>query len=215
MTLLAVNDVLRIVVYTKFNPQPQYGLNIHYYKITAVVGAPDETTVAGPYYTFIQPYYCAVMSAQAQIDGVTVQRFMPPLPMLEPTPSAGFANTGLIAGDPLPPDKAGIITWKTGKAGKKYRGRSYVPFPGEADNGVDGLPTAGYVTALTTLANKLMSLTAIGSVGNTVSMTKCIVHGRVPGSPNDLVTYNQPRSKWADQHRRGDYGRPNFGGPFS
>lgn len=217
MATILVNDIIRVVDYMKLPAASQAGLNIHYYKADTVVGAPTTLQVANGLATQRGPLYAACLSAQAQYDGCTAQRFMGPLPLEEPVPSnLGFPDGGVVAGDALPSNIAGIISWKTGKAGRKYRGRSYIPFPGEASNAVAGLPEAAYLTQLANLGNKLQTPALIDDgAGNTVQLKKVIVHGRAPGSAYDLVTTKIVRGLWAQQHRRGDYGRTNTGGPFA
>lgn len=51
MATLAVNDIIRVVMYTKFNPQPQDGLMIHYFKVTAITGAPTTTGFANNFFS--------------------------------------------------------------------------------------------------------------------------------------------------------------------
>jgi hypothetical protein len=216
MATIVANDILRVVDYMKCTAQPQQGLNIHYYKATAVAGLPTTFQAAVALATQRKNKYANCMNVGAEYDGCSCQRFMGPLPLEEPQFSTlGFPQTGTVTGDLLPPDKSGIISWKTGKAGRKYRGRSYIPFPGEASNNVNGLPETAYVTSLTALLGALMTPTLIDDgMGNTVQLAKVIYHGRVVSSPYDLVTTGIAKDLWAVQHRRGDYGRPNVGGPF-
>lgn len=212
---IAVLDVFRLVVYTYFAGQQQQGVNVHYMQCLNIVGTPTDDNQVQSFATGLSSVYTPLMTDKAIFQGVTLQKWMPPTPLPMPVASTALNNPGVVTGDALPPDKAGIITWRTRFSGRKYRGRSYIPFPSETDSDVNGLPTNGYVLRLVTLAGIFVPFfTSSDMGGNQAGWVKLVVHGRTPGSPNDAVVTSLPRQLWADQHRRGDYGRRNTPSPF-
>lgn len=72
---------------------------------------------------------------------------------------AGAATPGTQAGDMLPPQTALCITLRTAFAGRSFRGRVYLPGPGEAGNGATGasLNVATGVAFITAVKAALVS----------------------------------------------------------
>lgn len=79
-----------------------------------------------------------------------------------------YLDTGAVAagtgvGDPLPPQAAICITLRTGKAGKSYRGRVYLPGGIEADNDTTGtIATAASTAAVAFITGIQSAMTASG-----------------------------------------------------
>jgi len=135
------------------------------------------------------------------------------LSKISPAPPSAFTyNTtsqgaGTVTGDPLPKQTAGVITWYTSKGGPAFRGRSYFPFPGEADNGPDSKPTQSYIDRMITPSlSRVQARTVVGADGSVV-LTPVIYHRE--SRQSDVVTTGQTRGVWGTQRRRGDYGKTN------
>lgn len=148
----------------------------------------------------------ALMSAGAEYRGMRLTKVFP-----KPPSAFCYNNTsrgpGAVAGDILPKQVAGVITWYTNKGGQAYRGRSYWPFPSETDSDPTGAPTQSYVTRLIDPAlSRVQSRTFIGAAGSVV-LTPIIFH-RELGTSDPLLS-GQVRGRWGTQRRRGDYGQHN------
>jgi hypothetical protein len=103
------------------------------------------------------------------------------------------------------------LTLLTGLAGRKFRGRLFLPFPGPADSTVtqNPVPTDAYVGKLTNFGvNVVSSFDIDDGAGNTAHLSPIIYHRSGGGS--SLVIGFRANKLWATQRRRGDYGRPNL-----
>jgi len=202
---VAVGDVLQVRAVAFANNQ--ISVNVLHYRVSAIAGAPDLQLMPPPIDASWAAVYKPLMSINANWRGIGVRR-------LTPTPTIEFqsitsAGAGTNAGDLIPLQMSGIITKQTGQPGRANRGRVYVPFPSETSNGASGEPTAAYVTALNTLAGILLT-TQTYTHGGINSMTLFPVlkqHGTV--HITDILSARS-NGKWAAQHRRGDFGRPNI-----
>lgn len=67
-------------------------------------------------------------------------------------------GTGTLVSDALPLQTQGEVAWLTGSfvGGRRQIGRTFIGWPGEVDS-TDGIPVAGYVTALQTAASALVT----------------------------------------------------------
>lgn len=206
MGYYAIDDVIEVKVYCF--KSPQLSVNVRHYKATAEAGTgATPANVAFAVDNHIATTLKLLLSAQANYKGVSVQRIAP-LPKDVPTYDATGAGAGGVAGDALPTQTCGIFTLRTANAGRAYRGRMYVPFPGEGSSTVDGLPTAIYLGDLTTYADKWLDSITAGGGGNTTTFSPVLVNKNFPGVIPALVS-QITRAKWATQRRRGSYGQGN------
>ncbi len=136
---VAVNDILRIKTFC-FQP-PQVGINIRFAIVTSVVGVINTADVAAVYDGLVQGPYKALLSNPSTYVGVNCQRIFPGTPTF-PAGTQVSAGVGTAGATALPAQVSGIITTQTGLAGRKFRGRSYIPFPATADStGTPPVPT--------------------------------------------------------------------------
>lgn len=205
-TVLAVNDIwrVRIACYTP----DQASVNVLHYKVigTAGAGATDQD-LADRVNTLAAPLYKAVLSVSATYRGTSAQRIFPG-PLTAAAFSVGSAGIGTVAGEPLPTQCAGIISLHTSLAGRRQRGRIYLPFPGEDSSTNPGVPTGAYVTAAQTLANALFTTIVAGVGGNTSNLDPVIFHRST--NTADVITRKEAKTAWATQRRRGYYGQKNL-----
>lgn len=191
----------------------QAGINVtHWVCNTVTGGGALDTTFASVLDTAMAPLYKLVMGANATYYGVRVQRISP-LPKSLPVVAAGFTGIGGAGPGCLPTQVSGIITWQSAVAGRKYRGRSYVPFPysGAQDTVLDA-PTAAYKAALQNLANGMAGPYTPATGGGTSFMLACIWH-RLSATVTP-ITNGRANQKFATQRRRGNYGAANAYPPF-
>jgi len=194
----------------------QRGIIRRFYQVTNTSGTgPTETQIGARFDTAFPPLFKALMTSGAVYKGVKIAKVYPGFRL------RGFIVTtsvgpGTVAGDTLPTQTRGIITLRTAYAGPGYRGRSYMPFPCEVDNGPTGAPIAGYVTRLTTLASQLvLTQGAIGTAPNQADFIPIIWHlpKDTPNLPANRIPYAVTeaiaRTRWATQRRSGAYGRLN------
>jgi len=201
-----MNEIYKIR-YVTDDGANQVGFNVCWYIVTAKggTGATDpqiataaDTAAAGP--------YKALIANGGRYRGAGAQQMLPIPPGNEFFSVAG-AGPGTAGAEMLPRQTSGLISWRTDIGGRAYRGRSYISFPSETDNGATGVPTGGYVINLSTLAGAIRVLTA-GGGGNTNVLTLGIFHRSTllitPTNANTVLNV-----RWATQRRRGSFGQTN------
>jgi len=202
---MALNDVYRVRIYTSL--QQQLGVNVLHFMTTTETGTGATLQeIATAASADFQGAYRALLALDARYRGVGVQRVRP-IPVTAEVFEANDAEDGLAAGEPLPKQICGVITWQTGLAGRSKRGRSYISFPAESNNDTDSSPTPGYLANLGTLRTSILSGVVAGAVGNQTTLSLIIFHR--DDLSHDLVTASRINDKWGTQRRRGDYGKTN------
>jgi len=207
---LAVNDILE-GKYFCLSDRFQIGINVVHYYIFATTGASitDEELV-GALSTAAKPLYLPLLYNGATYEGMSIQRIYP-LPKYDPQ---SFPDTGTGTGgaSPLPTQDSGIIKKLTGFAGRKERGRVYVPFPSTSHLFTNNTPTAAYVTALNALANQILAAQTIVGAGGTADIRPIVFHRST--NTGTFITTWQGQKHFATQRRRGDFGQANVDLPF-
>lgn len=187
----------------------QLGVNVlHYLCTNATAGNTyDAGDLKDDLVSRIPALYKPIMVSNAEYVMTRVQRLLPTLgaPVLS-TYGAGF---GTVLGDTNAKQIAGIITKRTALGGSKYRGRVYLPFTGENSNSATGIPTSTYQADALTLANALFAPITISSHTGETVLIKPVVFSRKPPIASTLITAWAVQQKWANQRRRGSYGRIN------
>lgn len=99
--------------------------------------------------------FLSTFTNQSNLIGIEVRGVTDPTEGYDysfPTPQAGGR-----AGESLPPQSSAVITWTTGKVGRRYRGRSFF-WPAMEDDQAGGQWESAYITALAAFANDSMLL---------------------------------------------------------
>lgn len=128
--------------------------------------------------------------------------------------SSHAATGGTNENEALPYQVSGLIRLRANVAGRRGRGRVYIPFPCLPDSD-NNLPIAGYVTRLNAIADEITTVRVHADEDgeHTNSFSPCIRHANAEGTDDDtydLVTSAMGVGKWATQRRRGNFGRPNI-----
>lgn len=159
----------------------------------------------------LAPVYKPALPTVGTWNGVQVQiyRNNVPFAVVKSTVNAGAGTGGAL---PMPRQVSGIIGLLTAQAGRKYRGRLYIPFPTTADDIGSGLPIAAYIAKLGLIAAQWIGSRSIGVGGNTTAVSPVIRHVPPdvgpPLNPTPITGSTTPQ-KFATQRKRGSYGRPN------
>lgn len=204
-TVLTVGDLLK-GVFACYTPG-QVGLNDYFWKVAGLTGAGPftmEDLIVGMD-TLAATDYTAYLSVEANFYGISLKR-------LSPTPSqpveTGALRPGSLSGGLTGKQVSPIITRRTATAGRGGRGRLFLPFPdatlittlGEFSPTGIGL-AAGIAADFLTLR----TFTPPSLLG--YQLQPVLVTRAVPGGI-DIVA-SLPRTKIANQRRRGDFGRAN------
>lgn len=214
--ILAVGDYLRVRIWTRLGAAGQAAVNTVNYYVSAVGGSPATDFDAATYIdAIIASLYKAVLSSAAEYRGVQAQILNGSSPYHAKYSEADVnasAGAGLVTGNLLPHQTAGLISWQTPLAGQANRGRFYVAFPGVGSDTGGGSPTSTYDTDITALAGALRNQLTVTASGRSATIYRVIMHGKnkagsIP-TPTP-ITSASVSSLWATQRRRGSFGRLN------
>ncbi len=201
---VALNDIIEVVVRCQLNDQA--GINVRHFRASAVVGLVTYDQIAQGVATTLEPNYTDLMCDPSLFIRCSARR-VKPLPHTPFTDSADLDVNGTAGADPAPSQCTGIISFYSDVAGRKGRGRAYIPFPSTSSVDADGKPVAGYLTNILALANVMSSVITVAPGGASVDLTPVIFH-RTLATSDDITRVKTP-AKFATQRRRGAYGRPN------
>jgi hypothetical protein len=115
---------------------------------------------------------------------------------------AAADGAGTTTGDMLPPQVAGLIKVTTGVAGRRFRGRMYIPFPSESDSVVEGAPNAGYLAKVQPIITELATSPIITVGGSTVTYDYGLYPRPYTAFQWKEITGGLFRTRWATQRRR-------------
>lgn len=122
----------------------------------------QEAAIAGDFSAEALTEYLALMPAAAEAVSVVVTNLTA---MTQATVS--LVGTGTAGGEGCPPQAAAVISWRTPIVGRRYRGRTYVPYISEAIQ-TNGILTVAGQTALSLLATAIRETWAGGHVGRSL-----------------------------------------------
>jgi len=173
--------------------------NVRYWKVAAVTGGGvTDKHAADRLVVLMKPLYVALLSTAAIFRGATVKIIEPIEYDAEGTQDPG---AGTVAGDILPTEISFVANFKSGLAGRMHRNRVYIPFPGEADNDPNGIPTAGYLTRAGALAAQLGGNIVVTSGVNTADLTAVIYPGNNPAT-GEVVSQAAIGTLWSSLDSR-------------
>lgn len=203
---MPLNDILQVRILCVEGAQIAF--NVQHAQITTVT--PPEPTyqeIATFVNGLLAAPYKSVMTSASQYRGIGVQRLFP-LPLSLESVEVGSAGNGSVVGDAMPPQVAGLISLRTDFGGRAFRGRLYVPFPGEADNAATGVPTAGYLTGINAIGLFFPTAHVVpGGGGGNLTIRFGVYHRALHTITPIMERRLSPN--WATQRRRSTLGRPN------
>lgn len=195
---MAVNDVYKVRVYTKIATQNAF--NVGYWQTLTETGSGATLAQLVAFFDarFAAPYK-AYMADSAEYMGVGVQKISP-----APIQAEGFttANRGFggVEEEMLPPAVAYVITMRTQFAGRKFRGRKYLPFWPETRS-TSGTPDNTAATQAGTLAGLWFAQAlSVGTVPNQSSLAGVLYHRST--DTTNIILNATPRLEWGTQRRR-------------
>ena len=204
---MALNDVYEVKIFCSMPRQT--GLNVRHYKVTASV-APEPP--ASAFMDFLDQQFAAqyppLLNTTAFYHGVSVQKILP-LPKSVAITTDARRASGTGGSDPMPKQVSGVITLRTLLAGRRNRGRVFVPFPSEQSNTLEGVPTGLYGLSLIILGDFLIQPVNIVGLPGSATYTPVLNH-RTPPFGQEILVSRVARGIWGTQRRRGDYGSPNI-----
>jgi hypothetical protein len=199
---LGLGTLLQFRVWCTDNEQAS--VNTYHYVCGATTGQVTDLDAALDFDSAIHTSMQAFLAGSARYVGVEAHVIKKPLPAGQ----IANGNSAVGNGVSLPRQVSGLIGWKTALAGRRYRGRTYIPFPSVLNDEGSGVPSLAYIAALDTFAVVLQAFTQVTAAGGaTVQTVFSLRQG--DGSSPIPITDHVASNKWATQRRRGSYGRPN------
>lgn len=201
-----VGDIIETQVLTSFGNQ--IGLNVLHYRVATVVSG--GTTLAAAAAVLDLGLHAAYKNAicnQATYRGIGMTNLAAPRSVQ--TVSQGNLGVGTGGANMSPTQVRGLISWYSNLAGRRYRGRTYIPFV--PTNGVTaaGDPLAAYVTIMDAVRAVLQGGFTVTSGAPSTTYVLAIIHRNDnPLSASDVVL-GVTRNRFATQRRSGAYGRAN------
>lgn len=194
---MAVGDIFRVTIQGK--QAGETWVNVMHYRESATGVGNAETELADSCDAVLGPAYKTFLSHDASYDQVAVQR-IDPLPVSYTVIDNTNAGIGLVAQDMLPPANAMTVTKKTAYAGRKYRGRVFLPGIPKTYTS-DGGFTAGGLAAGQLLADDLKSPRLPGAW----TFTPILWHrsSRTYTVLTDMTARQVPRVQRRREHFRG------------
>lgn len=194
-----LNDVLRLRIACKQNNQ--YAVNVLTLSVDTVIGGgATQDEIVTSIDASIRAHLRACLAADATYYGMTLHKILPVPPTL---PSVILANAaGLGATNGNPPQVSSLISWKTAFAGRKFRGRMYVPFPPRGEVTATETTSAAQIIALGALRDDFVAgFNVVPAVGRSTLLNLYILNRRT----NQLtrVTSGVVAGAYATQRRRG------------
>lgn len=202
---MAVNDIYRLRVYWRFGDQ--VSINTIHLRTLTETGVINRDELAQYLLDDCETAWGALVTSAATYLGISLQRIAPVA--LDPVVKEAVGVSGQVLGEPLPRQVCGLISWRTGEAGRSNRGRMYVPFPSETDNLTGEGPTPNYTARMQNLADFFIGgVPHSGSGGLWTINLIPIIWGPTKGLGLE-INGAAIRTGWATQRRRGTYGRQN------
>lgn len=213
-TVIPTGELIRVRFWVQDGDQA--AVNTIYYLTTgANTGGLTDQEACDSLQIQYNPLYVAVLNNNAEWRGVQMQIVTePPLIPVFNNSNPLVGTAGAIA---LPKQTCSLVQYQSNFAGRKYRGRIYIPFPASADTSLDGKPSASYLTRLLDIQTQLANTSFLNDTGGTkfIAVQQVIPHFLRKGDPGPelpptAVASWTISSRWATQRRRGAFGRQNI-----
>jgi hypothetical protein len=149
--------------------------------------------------------YVGLMSSSAHLRGFSVQQVSP-----GPASDIEYLSdilAGTVSGNPLPKQVTGLLRLLTAAGGSAGKGRLYIPYPGDSNNGA-AVPDGTYQTNLATFASILTTPLSVPAVGGGTASCNWAVFSKAFNTYNP-INGTQVMPFWATQRKRGDFGKIN------
>jgi len=197
MPNIADGDLYEVAFVFRHDQQNAFMIR-HYVAEELVAGVVDISLIPAAISDLMGESFRAAMSSLSTYRGCTVKR-------LQPNPSDAFSTTadsgvGDFDNNVLPTQVAGLISWRTGFAGRSKRGRSYMPFPPDVASSPDGHVTNGHKTLLNNIAVNLSTDVVVSAGGASYNIAPIVYSRKL--DQRFLITSHIIRGEWATQRKR-------------
>lgn len=203
--VLGVGDVYQMRIYTVQGNQcaiNRFNLAVN----STVPSPPTDVELVTQVEAALATLWKAIICTAATYRGMQAQRIFPaPLPVAQS--STAGVGLGGRAGNPLPGNVAGIGKWLTQQAGRRYRGRIYIPFISSGDSAVLNQASVTLQNNIVAWQNAVLpGFTITHAGGGNAGVAPCLFH---PDHTVTDITGGGAEPLLASMKRRGGFGRPN------
>jgi hypothetical protein len=206
-------DIARITVAAMY-PGPQLQETNFNWVASVVSGAQDSRAqLLSNFIALVQPTIVPLLPVQATLYGYKLSMLYDP-PGPPPMPITTVVSTpGTGSGGVMPTQARPLIYWRTGSAGRKYRGRNFFFSPSTNYlNTTTGAPTPALILNLNGIPPTLIPGINVSSGPNSTNWFPCVAHRPKPPSviwTSDVIVYGNVRTVFATQWKSGGTGRIN------
>jgi len=162
MHMALPNNPLVCKVALVFNRDTRTFVNTFHVTDTAGWDAGKMSTLASNFYTWWNSYYSTGMNSSISLVQIQV-RLLDPSNPLAVDYTTGLPVSGAIAGTPEAANVTNTLSWRTGLAGRKYRGRTYVPAIDESQATAGDTTTGATGTLFSIIASHFLTILTSGT----------------------------------------------------
>lgn len=207
-----IGDVLQIR-YCCYSEE-QIALNVLHYRVNSVAGVGSPLTDIATFFDItMAAAYKELMGPFSKYRGVGVTNLTPPATVEVST--TGLDGVGTMTGADLPTQVSYLVSLKTAKRGRGFRGRIYPGFPPSGYIGSDGQMNAEGIAAIEAWFGALPFTATVSSAGGNTATLGLGIYRRIANGLPLIPPAFEPaiagvwKEKWATQRRRGQFGRTN------
>lgn len=205
------NQYVKLATVAEVNGQA--GLMTSWLVIQSVTGVGATTQEFADWcvsqYSIVFP---AMHAIQAVLAGAVAELYDPVSNfVLQSATSLNGVVIGANAGGLIPTQVAPLVAKQTGFAGRRFRGRVYVPFVAESQLDSNGELLAGQKAILAGGVNAIFGTQTVVGAGGTSLCSPILVHKAAHLAPlsSVFILAFVATGKLGTQRRRGDYGQKN------
>jgi len=186
-TFIPAIDVVRVAV--EMNQEGHVTVNVYHALSPHPVTVADLTTLGTIFASWVTNHLIGVMGTNTSVTNLNLRDLTTASgPILDVPMTTG--NVGTVTGTPLTNSVAQVASWRTGLAGRSFRGRTY--FPGLTDAMlVSGTPNFTSTARATNLLNAAAALQTALSGGSYELVVASFRHG---GAPRTTAVVTPPTS---------------------
>lgn len=151
---MAIDDIYKLSIVGEYGLGQEF-VNTFHYKQLADPADPPAEALAIAFRDACIPTYLDLLLDSSEVIQLEVRQVTGGLAAFDLAIAEFGTNSGV---DQLPPQVSPLVSWRTGLAGRRNRGRTYLPAPPENVQDAGAL-TSGFVSSITTWANTTLLLT--------------------------------------------------------
>ena len=161
-TFVPATNTIRVAV--EYNQSGHLSVNVYHVLSPHAIVSADLTSIASVFATWIGSTLIPLVTASWSAYNINARDLTTSSGIILDTPLTS-GNTGTHSGSPAPNSTALVTSWRTGRAGRSFRGRTYL---GSIPQGVisstgDNLVTTGYAASVASAMSTLQG--AIATAG--------------------------------------------------